>query len=371
MNKRQKEIDDAVDAMVMLSKQRTEIEFSETIYAILRGDGWKEIINVTSFNINILDKSIHFLYNEQEKVWSIFVVKGFVKVNNENVIEGCNINLVDGAIVDVEKYSFIFVYGQRPKKYQKSYQKIISDAIRSSKEGKMTLAQIYNYFIEVAGFSISDCTTWKNSIRHNLSLNKIFKKVPRTDAEPSGKGAYWAIDDKYIENDRVRKENIYIKEKTIESEQANIKTQDYLLGNKKNQLESKSTKFKKPDEFSETDDINPKYIIFKKPSENVRLLQKSHRRKRKTKDSREDVKRYKSDFFSDNESSDCERDNLYGKDIRNESQKFSKTLDQDVFSTNRFENIKLKRSQSIIELPDDLASLTLDTSRRSRRGGAK
>jgi len=64
-----------------------------------------------------------------------------------------------------------------------------------------TLNEIYLFIIDNYPFYKVQGVSWKNSIRHNLSLNRYFKKVPRPTNEP-GKGSYWTFDLKVMEDDQ-------------------------------------------------------------------------------------------------------------------------------------------------------------------------
>ncbi|MGH0120422.1 UNVERIFIED_CONTAM: hypothetical protein FKN15_054758 [Acipenser sinensis] len=65
-----------------------------------------------------------------------------------------------------------------------SYATLISQAIKSTPRGRMSLNDIYSWICEQYPFYKNTGAGWKNSIRHNLSLNKCFRKIPRPRDDP-------------------------------------------------------------------------------------------------------------------------------------------------------------------------------------------
>ncbi|XP_021694489.1 forkhead box protein P1-B isoform X1 [Aedes aegypti] len=93
----------------------------------------------------------------------------------------------DGECVDVQKNrEFYRSHDVRPPF---TYASLIRQSIIESPEKQLTLNEIYNWFQNTFCYFRRNAATWKNAVRHNLSLHKCFMRVENI------KGAVWTVNE--------------------------------------------------------------------------------------------------------------------------------------------------------------------------------
>ncbi|KAI3371100.1 hypothetical protein L3Q82_023740, partial [Scortum barcoo] len=81
-----------------------------------------------------------------------------------------------------------------------TYATLIRQAIMETSDMQLTLNEIYNWFTRTFAYFRRNAATWKNAVRHNLSLHKCFVRVENV------KGAVWTVDE--VEYQRRRSQKV-------------------------------------------------------------------------------------------------------------------------------------------------------------------
>ncbi|XP_077022606.1 forkhead box protein H1 [Tamandua tetradactyla] len=88
-----------------------------------------------------------------------------------------------------------------------TYLAMIALVIQAAPSRRLKLAQIIRQVQAAFPFFRDDYDGWKDSIRHNLSSNPCFRKVPKDPAKPQAKGNFWAVDVSLIPAEALRLQN--------------------------------------------------------------------------------------------------------------------------------------------------------------------
>lgn len=79
------------------------------------------------------------------------------------------------------------------KRPRMSYAQLIAEALMNSSDRRLTLNDIYVHInARHPYYSLKGGKGWQNAVRHNLTLNKSFVKVPRPANE--GRGSWWELE---------------------------------------------------------------------------------------------------------------------------------------------------------------------------------
>ncbi|KAF3819553.1 hypothetical protein GH733_015062 [Mirounga leonina] len=88
-----------------------------------------------------------------------------------------------------------------------TYLAMIALVIQAAPSRRLKLARIIRQVQAPFPFFKEDNEGWKDSIRHNLSSNRCFRKVSKDPAKPQAKGNFWAVDVSLIPAKTLRLQN--------------------------------------------------------------------------------------------------------------------------------------------------------------------
>ena len=152
------------------------------------------------------DPALASLADYQHRLHQLYAQQAFRAATVAAQLQSTPSHLFAGHNLDTSPFAHISPFAARyvdsryrieEPKPSCSYIGLIAMAILSSSEKKMVLSDIYQYILDHYPYFRNRGPGWRNSIRHNLSLNDCFIKSGRS---ANGKGHYWAIHPANIED---------------------------------------------------------------------------------------------------------------------------------------------------------------------------
>ncbi|XP_077465981.1 uncharacterized protein LOC144082599 [Stigmatopora argus] len=74
-----------------------------------------------------------------------------------------------------------------------SFSSLIFMAIEDSSDKRLPVKDIYGWIVNKFPYYRTASTGWRNSVRHNLSLSKSFRRMERDKSQSVGKGSLWCV----------------------------------------------------------------------------------------------------------------------------------------------------------------------------------
>ncbi|XP_034546004.1 forkhead box protein N2 [Notolabrus celidotus] len=78
-----------------------------------------------------------------------------------------------------------------------SFSSLIFMAIEDSPDKRLPVKDIYDWIVNNFPFYRTASGGWRNSVRHNLSLSKSFRRIHRDKSQSVGKGSLWCVCPEY------------------------------------------------------------------------------------------------------------------------------------------------------------------------------